>query len=146
MKVAPLGLALFGYRILGSGTDLYEMTAIAGVGGGFILHKVSYNDCNPYTVTSGHNWYLETDEGVRLGCHVEDIDEFNEWRGPEQSIHGTWKQAYFRKSGFVAIELGLEQYLWVIKNFGIHIGLVFDVLVPDFSVNGDVQLGVAFRL
>ena len=73
-------------------------------------------------------------------------DDYNEWVGPENSVQGTWEQTYFRKSGFIAIEAGIEQYLWVTKLIGIHLGIVFDVLVPDFAVNGDVQLGVAFRM
>ena len=147
MKVAPLGLLIGGYRILGSGTDKYEMTAILGVGGGFILHKVSYKDCNPYLVTEGHPWYPHDEDG--LGCHVNDIDSFSEWKGPAEDDAGVpnWYEAsFFRKAGFVAIELGLEQYFWVHRNFGVHFGLIFDALVPNFAINGDVQLGVAFRL
>jgi hypothetical protein len=53
---------------------------------------------------------------------------------------------YFRKSGPVGIEVGLDGYYWFVNNFGINFGLVLDIPFPnEFALNLDVQAGLAFQ-
>ena len=149
MKVAPLGMLMVGYRVLGSGKDMYELGVTLGFGGGFIQHKVTYDDCTPWTVPQGHPWWPDQDNSA---CAKEDINpNLNEWYGPGTNPDTglpvqTYEQSYFRKSGFLAVDLGIEQNLWFTKNLGLNIGITFDALFPKFAVNGDIQLGFALRI
>jgi hypothetical protein len=51
----------------------------------------------------------------------------------------------FRKSGFLGVELGVDANFWLTKNFGLNLGVMFDVLFPTFAFNMDFQGGVALR-
>ena len=52
---------------------------------------------------------------------------------------------FFRKAGFLGVELGLDMYYWFTKNVGLNIGTIFDIAFPKFAVNLDVQAGLAFK-
>ncbi len=147
--VSPLGMVNFGYRAVGKGTDRYDLTVVAGIGGGFILHRIAYADCNPVWLDPNHPWPNDADQIV---CDASQI-EYGEWVGPKEadpnipgSTRNYYMQKYFRKAGYVVAEVGLDQYFWFTKNVGLNIGIMFDALfAPNFAFQGDFQLGVAAR-
>ena len=148
MAVAPLGLVTVGYRVLGNGTDLVDLTVIAGLGGGVMYHKLTYPDCNPVVSGDGHPWANYDTDG--LVCDADQLNNVtHEWLGPSTDAEGLpnyYDQTYFRKAGYFVGELGLDLNLWVIRNFGVNIGIAVDFLAaPNFAINGDVQAGVAMR-
>jgi hypothetical protein len=135
--VRPLVLANLSYRLVGgkvgSGFELY---GLFGLGGGIIQHKVEYKDCPPQ--------YLD-EENTQIGCHKQSLDTTK----PDEPIWDPTRlsvdKAIFREAGKFSAELGLEMYFWFGKYVGLNFGLIFNLLAPDFALNGDVQGGLAFR-
>jgi hypothetical protein len=154
MPFAPLVLASLAYRFVGEGSDMFELSALFGLGGGIIQHRVPYQDCEPAYVEEDDPWYDEDlDDSVQqIGCKqpregdpiVIDRDNNWDWVGPVDDPDAKEK-AYFRESGQFGMEVGLDSYIWFVNNFGLNIGVMIDVLVPDFALNIDFQLGLALR-
>ncbi len=145
LPLSPLGLVTVGYRVVGKGKDRFELTVLGGLGGGLMYHKVSFPDCNPYATNPVNPgpWDLADADGVV--CAASDINPYNEWVGPRTG--NNYDQTYFRTAGYFVGEIGMDMYFWVVKNFGINLGIALDFLAaPNFAANGDAQLGVAFRL
>lgn len=146
LPVAPIGLINFGYRIVGKGQDLVELSVSAALGGGVMYHKVTFPDCGPVDLSYSPNHPWRNDDIDGLGCNQNTIDpNISEWTGPEFDP-SAYKQTYFRQAGFFVGEVGMDLYLWVVKNFGLNIGIAVDILAaPNFAINGDAQLGAAIR-
>jgi hypothetical protein len=166
MKVSPVGLLSFAYRAVGSGKDRFELDLVAGFGGGFIYHRIEYPDCYPTQIGPGHPWagvdpstgeYYDADQ---LGCYYvpgkdgdpnvdhpdNRIDIFSEWIGPKEDPDvSKWKHSYFKRSGFLVGELGVDAVIWFGNKIGLNIGLAFDIYFPDLALNGDFQVGPMMR-
>jgi hypothetical protein len=143
LPVSPLGLLTVGYRVVGKGKDRFELTVLGGLGGGIMYHKVSFQDCLPVATDPSHPWNLSDDDGVV--CAAADINQYMEWSGPKPGNY--YDQTHFRQAGYFVGEIGMDLYFWVVKNFGLNFGIALDFLAaPNFAVNGDAQVGVAFRL
>ncbi|MCP4605438.1 MAG: hypothetical protein GY847_33775 [Proteobacteria bacterium] len=145
LPLAPAALASFGYRLVGDGDDKFELDTLVGIGGGVIQHRIPYEDCQPYRVSSdtGHSWHESDDQGFVLdvGCTETALDNDNIWNKTE-----IVQKSFFRQAGKMVIEVGVDSYIWFIRNFGMNIGVIADVfLVPDFALNFDFQLGLAVR-
>ena len=167
--ITPLGLVNLAFRAVGRPDRKYELDLLAGLGGGIIMHRVEYDDCRPVTWDSTHPWKAAADRerGVCEDVYVnagdpsdtfQNIDRYNEWVGPSDAEENErlkamtpagknyFQSAYFRKSGYLAMELGVDQYLWFHRNAGIHLGVVLDVLaIGNVALHGDIQLGMATR-
>jgi hypothetical protein len=132
-----------GYRVVGKGKDRLELTVLGGLGGGIMYHKVTFQDCMPVATDASHPWNASDADGVV--CAKEDINQYMEWVGAKKGPF--YDQTHFRKAGYFVGEIGMDLYFWVVKNFGINLGIALDFLAaPNFAANGDVQVGVAFRL
>lgn len=167
--VTPLGLANLAFKAVGKPNRGYELDLLVGVGGGIIMHKVRYPDCRPVEWDSAHPWRSASNraEGVCANVYVnpndandtfQNIDPYNEWVGPSNAEDNArlaamtpagrndFQSAYFRRSGYWAIELGVDQYFWYHENMGVHLGVLLDVLViGNVAYHGDIQLGLATR-
>lgn len=150
MPLAPTVLANVAFRAVGKGSDRFELDIVAGVGGGVIQHRIPYSDCKKYIIydpaqgNATHPWYDPTkNEERQFGCDPDVIrsDDLS-WDGVTQKV----EKAYFRQAKAFVAELGLDFYVWFNKIVGLNIGLMTNLYVPTFALNGDVQLGLAFRI
>ena len=151
MPLAPTVVANVAFRLVGKGTDRFELDLVAGLGGGIIQHRIPYSDCKRYIIydpnspvqVTSHPWYDPTKvDDKQFGCHDSVIrPDDKSWDGVSEEV----EKAYFRQAKAFVAELGFEIYVWFTDLVGLNIGLMTDLYVPTFALNGDVQLGLAFR-
>ena len=148
-SMEPSLLLNVAYRIVGSDDHSgFELDALLGFGWMNILNRVSYQDCPPEIASDdsddidgaedlwGHSF--KEDE---LVCEEDSLDDSNGgWDGSDATA-----QNFFRKSGPIGVELGVDGYVWFVDNFGLNFGLIADVLFPSFVLNFDIQAGIALR-
>ncbi len=167
MKIAPVGMVNFAYRMVGEGKDKFELDLMAGFGGGIIYHRIKYPDCFPTFIEEGHPWNGTDPETNKpydkdgLGCYfVPDpnnrdnpdvshpnnrMDRFSQWIAMTDTDPDNWKHAYFKRSGFLVAELGLDLNFWLRNKIGLNFGVMFDLYFPDLALNADVQFGPVMR-
>jgi hypothetical protein len=151
MPVAPMGLAVIGFRIVGEDSSLFELDGVVGLGGGIIQHRIPYNDCPAVALVPGDAWYdpgLPADQ-EQIGCHNDDLVETDitlEGYGEWDPTKNPQEKSFYREAGMFVAEIGLDAYIWITNNFGINIGAMASVYVgSNFALNFDVQLGPAMR-
>ncbi|MCP4197985.1 MAG: hypothetical protein GY762_12625 [Proteobacteria bacterium] len=75
MAVAPTLLAVIAFRIVGNGSDMFELDAQFGLGGGLIYHKINYAE----TDGVDRHFYLESGKFVAevgFDSHIWIIENF----------------------------------------------------------------------
>ncbi|MDJ0763109.1 MAG: hypothetical protein QNJ97_08990 [Myxococcota bacterium] len=168
MPLAPTGLANVAFRIVGHGSKTFELTGLIGVGGGVIQYRVPYEDCaefiihdpnSPESSQQNVNPWVDPRKlnQVQTGCNWKAIDSYQRWKedGYDDIWYGTnaWDKStdriikvYFQEAGKLVGEIGLNSYVWIVKNFGLNLGVFADAyFLPDFALNFDLQFGPAFR-
>jgi hypothetical protein len=152
MAVAPTLLAVIAFRIVGKGSDRFELDAQFGLGGGLIYHKINYADCRQTTWDEPYEWddpnrpiwYDPGQPPPQYGCSDESLAEDGSWNFEDNS-DGVDRHFYLESGKFVA-EVGFDSYIWINETFGINIGLMADAyLGSHFAFNFDIQLGPSFR-
>ncbi len=163
LPIAPTVLASMAFRMVGEGTDKFELDGLVGLGGGIIYHRIPYKDCKKWTLSPGSPWYDDSDGAPdeQYGCsqyyNDESDDEYetamgapswgaldrttDAWDGVTQAVD----KAFFREAGKFVIEAGIDGYIWFVNNFGLNVGIIADIYIPEFALNFDFQLGVALR-
>jgi hypothetical protein len=152
LSVAPTILAVVAFRIVGKGSDIFELDAQFGLGGGIIYHKINYTDCRKNTWNEPYQWddpnrplwYDSGQPPPQYGCSDESLTDDGRWNFEEQT-DGVDKYFYLESGKFVA-EVGFDSHIWIIDNFGINIGFMTDVYLGNhFAMNFDIQIGPSVR-
>ena len=127
--LAPSVIANASYRILGSNAIKgVQLLGVFGLGWMNVMHRITFDDCAMQDINESDLTYT---------CSPLD------WYEQDSSYAVT--RNGFRKSGFLGVELGVDANFWLTKNFGLNLGVMFDVLFPTFAFNMDFQGGVALR-
>ncbi len=130
--IRPGVLANLAYRFVGdrvgSGFELY---GVFGLGGGVFQHRVEFKDCPA----------VRDDQG-NIKCNPQYVDP-NTGQWDQERI--SEKKAFFRESGKFIAELGIDMYFWFGKYVGLKVGIMFNLLAPEFAINADAGGGLAFR-
>jgi hypothetical protein len=143
----PAVLVNLTYKFFGEGLDGLQLHILGGLGGGVLYHHLTYDDCEGeiYDDPDDSNLYPDDGEGKMRLCANDAVEENDDgewvWNGEDNSV----ERDYFRQAGYFIIEAGLEGNYWFTDNVGLNFGLVADMLVPEFALNFDLQVGLALR-
>jgi hypothetical protein len=152
LAVAPTVLAVIAVRIVGKGSDIFELDAQFGLGGGLIYHKINYTDCRKNTWNEPYEWndpnrpiwYDSDNPPPQYGCSDESLTEDGAWNFEEQT--DSIDRHFYLESGNFVAEVGLDSHIWLSDNFGINIGFMMDAyLGTHFALNFDIQVGPSIR-
>jgi hypothetical protein len=137
--LAPSVIANASYQIAGANTAKgFQMLGVFGLGWMNFMHRVPFDDCGSNAPVDSAGNII--DNAANANSFVCYNDNWYEADPPDVMTRNG-----FRKSGFLGVELGLDTYFWLTKNFGFNIGAMLDVLFPTFALNADIQGGVALR-
>jgi hypothetical protein len=159
----PAGLVNLSYRLVGTEPNGFQLLSVFGLGGGYFLHRVPYQDCTGKKLTAkdlsstsandpklNANLFPNVDQDVRDSIAQDIRDNGSTIVCDSLDKKGNWDyknpvdKAFFKMSGPFIIEAGIEMYyFW--KHFGLHAGIMIDALVPDFALNFGAQFGFALR-
>lgn len=125
--ITPSVVVNAAYRIAGNSAEKgFQMFGVIGFGWLNIMQRVPFEDCFDF----------HEDENGNEVCTHEDWQQRD---GGKMSTNG------FRKAGNLGAEFGFDMNYWFARNIGINVGTIFDVLFPEFTINLDLQMGLALR-